>query len=83
MAESRERMLEELRKTKAKWFDTHPTFSERIAAVADFPDAAAPSPGGTELAIELITDHPAVEAELTDILTAHVHRMSSDGEDAT
>jgi hypothetical protein len=46
MVTSRERVLEQMRQTKPKWFDTHPTFSERLAAVADFPDVAPPGETG-------------------------------------
>ena len=95
MVESRERLLEEMRRTRPKWLDTHPTFSERLAAVADFPDVAPPgepgsglprrpSPpdpmsesatsGETDPAIELLSDPQAVEAELTRMLTDHIHR---------
>jgi Zn-dependent protease with chaperone function len=74
MVESRERLLDKMRKTKPKWFDTHPTLSERLAAIAEFPDAE--SLAETEPAIELLSDHQAVEAELTQVLTSHLHDLS-------
>jgi Zn-dependent protease with chaperone function/tetratricopeptide (TPR) repeat protein len=76
MVESRERLLEKMRQTRPRWFDTHPTLSERLAAVADFPDAE--SPADTDAAIELLSDHQAVEADLTEVLTSHLHRISHD-----
>ena len=76
IVESRERMLEEIRRTAPRWFDTHPTFSERIAAVADFPDVAPDADSGP--AVELLSDHQAVEAELTKLLTSYIHQFSGD-----
>ncbi len=75
MLESRERLLDRLRRTKPRWLDTHPTFSERLAAIADFPDFA-PS-GESEPAIELLSDHQAVEAKLTNLLTSYIHKRHS------
>jgi Zn-dependent protease with chaperone function/tetratricopeptide (TPR) repeat protein len=79
MVESRERLLEKIRQTRPRWFDTHPTFSERIAAVADFPDAAAPAETGP--AIDLLSDHQAVEAKLTELLTHAIHQASGEAPD--
>jgi Zn-dependent protease with chaperone function len=76
MVESRERLLEKMRQTRPRWFDTHPTLSERLAAVADFPDAE--SPADTDAAIELLSDHQVVEADLTEVLTSHLRRISHD-----
>jgi Zn-dependent protease with chaperone function len=67
---SRERLLAEMRQTKPKWFDTHPTFSERLAAVAGFADGAPA--GDSEPAIDLLTDPQTLEAKLTALLTAHM-----------
>jgi Zn-dependent protease with chaperone function/tetratricopeptide (TPR) repeat protein len=78
MVESRERLLEKMRQTRPKWFDTHPTLSERLAAVADFPDVASAAETGP--AIELLSDYQAVEADLTEVLTCHIHRISRDQE---
>jgi Zn-dependent protease with chaperone function len=69
--EPREQLLAELRQGQAGWFDTHPTFSERLTAVAEFPDQT-PS-GDDEPAIHLLDDPQAVEAALTEILTNHIH----------
>jgi Zn-dependent protease with chaperone function len=74
MALSRERFLDDLRKRRPKWFDTHPTFSERLAAVASLPDL--PPTDQNEPAIELISDHQALEAELTRMLTSHINQLS-------
>jgi Zn-dependent protease with chaperone function/tetratricopeptide (TPR) repeat protein len=76
--QSRERLLESLRQSRPGWFDTHPTFAERLAAVDGFPDAAPPAE--SEPAISLLSDHQAVEAKLTEILTHAVFRLSR-GED--
>jgi hypothetical protein len=75
MTEPREQLLEQIRQQKPRWLDTHPTFSERIAAVADFPDV--PLPDEDTPAIDLLDDPGAVEAELTTMLTEYVHQRSS------
>jgi Zn-dependent protease with chaperone function len=75
IVQSRERLLDHMRQTKPKWLDTHPTFSERLAAISDFPDLAPT--GDTEPAIELLSDPQAVEAKLTDLLTGYVHEAMS------
>jgi Zn-dependent protease with chaperone function len=72
--QSRERLLEELRQARPGWFDTHPTFSERLADVAGFPDAAPPAE--TEPAMGLLSEHQAVEAKLTEVLTGYILRLS-------
>ena len=74
MVSSRERLLEHRRQTQPKWFDTHPTYSERIAAVAGFPDAAPPGESGP--AIELLGEHEALEAKLTELLTGYLYESS-------
>jgi Zn-dependent protease with chaperone function/tetratricopeptide (TPR) repeat protein len=74
IAESRERLLEELRQTRPRWLDTHPTYSERLAAVAEFPDTRPPVE--SEPAIELLCDHAAVEATLTSMLTSRLHDIA-------
>ena len=71
MAESRERLLDRLQRTKPRWLDTHPTFSERLAAVADFPDGTPAVEN--QPAIELLSDHQTLEARLTQMLTSAVH----------
>ena len=77
LADSHEERLSKLREEKPSWFDNHPSFSERLAAVADFPDGDASSIEA-EPAEELISDLQAVEARLTRILTLHVYE-SLDG----
>jgi Zn-dependent protease with chaperone function/tetratricopeptide (TPR) repeat protein len=74
MTESRERLLEQLRRQKPRWLDTHPTFSERIAAVSHFPDAGLPDEDPP--ASELLDDPQAMEAELTNVLTYYVHQSA-------
>jgi hypothetical protein len=64
-------MLEELNQRKPRWLDTHPTFSERLAAIAQFPDL--PANEESEPAIELLSEPQAVEAKLTELLTRYVH----------
>jgi Zn-dependent protease with chaperone function len=71
MVESRQKLLDDLRQTRPRWFDTHPTYAERLAAIAEFPDC--PPAGESEPAIELLADHQGVEAKLTAILTQYVH----------
>jgi Zn-dependent protease with chaperone function len=75
MLESRGRLLQKVQQTKPKWFDTHPTYAERIAAVGDFPDAAPAAPA--EFAIELLSEYQAVEAKLTEILTDYFHDVAN------
>jgi Zn-dependent protease with chaperone function/tetratricopeptide (TPR) repeat protein len=72
---SRERFMEQLRRAKPGWLDTHPTFSERLAAIAEFPDSAPTAEG--EPAITLLSDPPSVEAKLTELLTSYVHARLS------
>jgi Zn-dependent protease with chaperone function/tetratricopeptide (TPR) repeat protein len=76
--ESRERFLEQMRLARPRWYDTHPTFSERLAAVASFPDLASDE---TEPAIELLSDHQAVEAKLTEVLTYAIAGHSRVGDE--
>ena len=77
-AESRERLLEMLRQARPGWFDTHPTYSERLAAVAGFSDTALPAE--SEPAIGLLSDHQAVETKLTEILTHAIFNASRGGD---
>ena len=69
--DSRARFLEKLRQTKPGWLDTHPTFSECLAAIADFPDTSPSAENAP--AIELISEHETLEAKLTGMLTSLVH----------
>ena len=71
MVASREWLLNQLRRTKPRWLHTHPTLSERLAAIADFPDSVPTVE--REPAIELLSDHQVVEAKLTSVLTGYVH----------
>jgi Zn-dependent protease with chaperone function len=73
IAETRRKLLDAARETKPRWFDTHPTGSERIAAVSLFPDSGAPL--DARPAADLLADLPRIEEQLTDILTRHVYRI--------
>jgi hypothetical protein len=56
----------------------HPTFSERLVAVAGFPDAAPPVE--SEPAIGLLSDHQTVEAKPTEVLTHAIRGLSRGGD---
>ena len=72
-AEMRRKLLEEARTIRPRWFDTHPTYSERIAAVSLFPDSNAALDGRP--ASELLAGLQGIEERLTQMLTAHVHQI--------
>ena len=68
--EMHQQLLEKIRETKPGWYDSHPTFSERFAAVQSLPDSheqlqMAP-------ATDLLTEPSQVEEQLTELLTACV-----------
>jgi Zn-dependent protease with chaperone function/Flp pilus assembly protein TadD len=73
LAEPRQLLMEQLQTSRPGWFDSHPTYAERIAAVETFPDSARPAQTGP--AIELLSDPDAVEAELTQLLTGYVGQL--------
>ena len=50
-----------------------------LTVIAGFPDAALRSE--TEPAIGLLSDHQAVEAKLTEILSGHIHCLACPGEE--
>ncbi len=70
VADRRQKLLEEARTTRPRWFDTHPTYSERIAAVSLFPDSRAAL--DARPASDLLANLQGVEERLTEILTEHV-----------
>lgn len=76
MALSGECLIDEIQKRRPKSFDTCPTLSERLAAVASFPDVTPFCE--KEPAIELISDLQAIEAELTRMLTSRMSELSYD-----
>jgi Zn-dependent protease with chaperone function len=75
VAGSRERYLADLRGRKPKWFDTHPTFAERLSAIDAFPNTDAPLESAP--AIELLNNPRDVEAKLTSLLTEAVYNSIS------
>ncbi|MFO0953598.1 MAG: M48 family metalloprotease [Isosphaeraceae bacterium] len=81
--EERREFLDRLRGTPARWFDTHPSYSERVAALAGFPDHApagsVPCACDAEAAIDLLDDTEQLETELTRILTRCVFEQVSSG----
>jgi Zn-dependent protease with chaperone function len=68
----REELYKKLLEEKESLFASHPTFGERIAAVAPLPKAAAPD---TSPALGLFDNAEEVEKELTDFLTGYVHHL--------
>jgi Zn-dependent protease with chaperone function len=63
----REKALEELRGAKPGWFDSHPTYSERLTAIERFTDA--PEYSDARPARHLLSEPDEVEVKLTDMLT--------------
>lgn len=63
--------LKGLRTCQPRWYDRHPTLSERIDAISGLPDAPAPAQSAS--AAELLTNLVAVEQKLTELLTRHVY----------
>ena len=52
---------------KTNWYDTHPTYAERLSAVAGLPDSSEPLE--TASASELLAEPEGIERELTRLLT--------------
>jgi Zn-dependent protease with chaperone function len=71
-AETRRKLLEDARTIRPSWSDTHPTYSERIAAVSLFPDSSAALDGRP--ASELLAGLQGIEERLTQMLTAQVRQ---------
>jgi Zn-dependent protease with chaperone function len=81
LADAHNQLLENIRNAKPSWFDSHPTYSERVAAVSQFPETqeqADMSP-----AVSLLTDFTYIEEQLTDLLTNSIYHACSPGEDPT
>lgn len=76
-AEIRSNLLEHARQRKSNWFDSHPTYLERLTAAECFPiseEYADPSS-----ALELLSSSREVEESLTRILTDRLHHQMETG----
>jgi len=67
--ENREKLYHSLLEQKSSMFATHPSFRERLEAVAGFPDTPVQE---TMAALSLFEDAEAIERELTDFLTSYI-----------
>lgn len=67
-AKEREKLYKKLLEEKGSVFATHPTFGERVAAMASLPTAHK---SDTTPALQLFEKPEEVEKELTDFLTGH------------
>jgi Zn-dependent protease with chaperone function len=68
-ADEREKMYDDLLAEKESLFASHPTFRERVEAVAPLPRAAKPD---DTPAVQLFDNVEALEKELTEFLTSYV-----------
>jgi Zn-dependent protease with chaperone function len=76
-AQDRDELYRKLLEEKESLFASHPTFRERIEAVASLPRATHPD---ATPALELFENKEEVEKELTEFLTAylyHVHQLQA------
>ncbi len=71
-ADSQQQLLTNLREAKPRWFDTHPTLSERLAAVEGFPEARERL--DTSPATSLLADFTRLEEQLTELLTSFIYQ---------
>lgn len=71
-AESQQQLLTNLREAKPSWFDTHPTLSERLAAVEGFPESRESL--DTSPATSLLSDFTRLEEQLTELLTSFIYQ---------
>uniref|UniRef100_UPI0037C73143 M48 family metalloprotease n=1 Tax=Schlesneria sphaerica TaxID=3373610 RepID=UPI0037C73143 len=71
--ELRSKLLDEERHRKPSWFDSHPTYEERLAAVASFP--LAQDPAHSVSALDLIHNFKELEESLTRMLTDHIREV--------
>ncbi len=67
-AEERENLQRQLIEERPTQFATHPTFSQRAAAIADFPDW---EPTETDSALTLVDDVEGLERAMTEYLTSY------------
>jgi Zn-dependent protease with chaperone function len=70
--QDRDDMYQKLLAEKASLFASHPTFQERIAAIAGLPMAANPDDAP---AVQLFDQPEELEKELTEFLTAYMHHV--------
>jgi Zn-dependent protease with chaperone function len=75
LIQKRDSLLQQAQQKKTSWFDTHPNFSERLAAIALFPDER--STPENDSAADLLTDSKAVESRLTKMLTQRLMELQS------
>ena len=75
LIQKRDSLLQQAQQKKTSWFDTHPNFSERLAAIALFPDER--STPENDSAADLLTDSKAIESRLTKILTQRLMELRS------
>lgn len=73
LMQKRDSLLEQARQQKTSWFDTHPNFSERLAAIALFPNE--PRSLEDDSAAALLTDLNAIETHLTNLLTQRLIQL--------
>jgi Zn-dependent protease with chaperone function len=73
LMQKRDSLLEQARQQKTSWFDTHPNFSERLAAIALFPNE--PRSLEDDSAAALLTDLNAIETHLTNMLTQRLIQL--------
>ena len=69
-AELRGKLLERERLREPSWFDSHPTYNERLTAVEAFPETAESPDSGT--ALDLIDNIKELEESLTNLFTKQV-----------
>ena len=67
--ESRDEILEKLRSERESLFASHPTYAERIEAIANLPSAQSPDPAA---AISLFEEPEKTEGELTVFMTDYL-----------
>jgi Zn-dependent protease with chaperone function len=70
LADAQREVLDGLRAVKPGWFDSHPTFSERIAVADCYPESAAPPDSGA--ATGLLSNVSGIEEQLTNLLTDYL-----------
>ncbi len=73
LVQKRNTLLQQAQQGKTSWFDTHPNFAERLAAVQQFPDERTEPE--TDSAATLLTDATAIEATLTNLLTVRLAQV--------
>lgn len=71
-AKDRDELYQKLLDEKESLFATHPTFKERVDAVAELPKGQPAEPGP---ALELFDNSEELEKELTDFLTGYVYHV--------